>query len=274
MRPSGLPESLSPGDFAITNSDYGRAGALYRCRECGFLACLDMGEVLSHYEALEDPEYEAGRDERAMQSDRLLSEVEQHVPQGRLLDVGAGAGITVERALARGWDAEGVEPSAWLCERATERGLPVHRGTLPHPDVAGPYDAVVLVDVVEHVTAPVELLREAAALLAPGGAVFVVTPDVASFAARLLGRRWWHVRVAHVGYFTKPTLSLALARAGLQAVAFSRPGWHFRLDYLVPRVHHYLPRWLRIPLPRALSEVTVPLNLFDSLLAVATRPEA
>lgn len=277
VQPSGLDEPLASDDFRITSADYGRTAAIHRCRSCGFRACLEVGPVLEHYEGLEDPEYEATRRERALQADALLDLVERRMGPGepgrRLLDVGAGSGITVERALARGWDAVGIEPSAWLCEQARARGLPVHRGVLPSAAIEGPFDAVTVVDVVEHVTDPVGLLRDVRRQLDDSGLAFIVTPDVSSVLARILGRRWWHYRVAHVGYFDRRTLTMAAERAGLRVVRFDRPGWHFRLDYLVPRLHSYLPRFLRVPLPRALGGVVVPLNLFDSLLAVATSDE-
>src|SRR5229473_3490556 len=59
-----------------------------------------------------------------------------------------------------GYDAQGVEPSEWLCTRGREQGLRIHRGVFPHPDVTGFYDVVTLVDVLEHVSNPVGLLRD------------------------------------------------------------------------------------------------------------------
>ena len=127
-----------------------------------------------------------------------------------------------------------------------------------------------LVDVVEHVGDPVALLR-ACRGHGSGGHLLVVTPDAASVAARWLGRRWWHLRLAHVGYFTRPTLTDALARAGLVAERWWRPGWVFEVGYLVERVGSYAP-------PAALGRPphgktsgprrTVPLNLYDSLAVI------
>ena len=132
------------------------------------------------------------------------------------------------------------------------------------------FDLVTLVDVIEHVTDPVGLCRDAAARLAPGGRIVVVTPDVESIAARVLGRRWWHFRVAHIGYFSPRSFSRAAERAGLRVVDRERARWYFPVGYLVDRTREYLP----IPsLPALLAganvvsrlrEMVVPLNLFDS----------
>ena len=148
-----------------------------------------------------------------------------------------------------------------------ERGLPVHLGTVPNPSYEGPFDVITLVDVIEHVTAPVCLLRAARSALAPHGVVAVVTPDVRSLPARLLGWHWWHFRVAHVGYFDRTTLELAARRSGLVPAAFRRPTWFFSGDYLWDRAWRLLGlSGLRAP--AVLGRVTIPLNLRDSLLAV------
>ena len=112
---------------------------------------------------------ETGRAPRALQAERLLGAVRPYCPTGRLLDIGAGAGILVDAANRAGYRAEGVEPSDWMVRRAAEHGVTVHRGVLPMPGISGPYDVVTLVDVIEHVSDPADLLAQARAVLAPDG---------------------------------------------------------------------------------------------------------
>jgi SAM-dependent methyltransferase len=273
-RASRLPASLESGAFRISSGDYGRTGEVHQCAACGFLQCSAMTDVLRYYEDLEDLDYERTRVQRAVQEGKLLDLAARHRPRGRLLDIGAGSGILVEEARRRGYDAIGVEPGSWLHARARERGLPVVRGTFPHAAVRGVFDVITLIDVIEHVPDPVGLLTDVAAHLAPGGVALVATPDVGSLAARVLGWRWWHFRIAHIGYFDRATLGLALRRAGLTPRAFHRPGWYMRVDYLVERLVGYL---LPIRLGGLhgrlgrLGGATVPLNLRDSMAVVAAR---
>jgi 2-polyprenyl-3-methyl-5-hydroxy-6-metoxy-1,4-benzoquinol methylase len=248
--------------FAITDQAYGSTGTLYRCRRCGFAQCVDIPSVTPFYEDLIDPGYEATRGPRAVQAARLLELLPPDRARKRLLDVGAGSGILVEEAVRLGYAAIGIEPSRWLVDQATQRGLPVHQGILPHPEIEGKFDCVTLVDVIEHVTDPLALLLEARRHLADHGIGLIVTPDIDSLAARLLGFRWWHFRIAHVGYFNRRSLTLLMARAGLEAVHWGRPTWYFPLDYLWSRLGHYLPGWPTPP--RWTTRTTVPLNLFDS----------
>ena len=268
VKASNLQAPLGAADFRITDAHYGRTAAIYRCEACGFRQASDLPDVLGFYEALDDDEYERSRAARALQARKLLAHVMRHRSSGALLDIGAGSGVLVEEALRLGFAAQGIEPSSWLAARAAARGLPVHRGTLPHARLQGPFDVVALVDVIEHVSDPLALLAAARRVMKPDAVGLVVTPDAGSLAAGLMGRRWWHYRAAHIGYFGRRSLGEALRRGGFETLSWSRASWVFPADYLAARLFSYLPRFLRPAPPRALERVSVPLNLFDSFQVV------
>lgn len=276
VRPSSFTTPLGSKDFAITDAGYGITGAVFSCSACGLLQCPELKEVLAYYETLEDPEYESGRDERSLQANavigNLLRAIKSESGSGiQLLDVGAGSGVLVEAARNRGFSAIGVEPSHWLASVGQARGLDIHNGVLPHPKVPMDFDVITLVDVIEHVTAPFELLREVRNHLKPGGIALVVTPDVSSFFARILGFKWWHYRIAHISYFNLKTLKLITQRAGLECLGFSRPGWYFSYPYLRQRLCRYFPNWLLPSSQGPLKNVVIPLNLRDSILLICER---
>jgi SAM-dependent methyltransferase len=271
VKASNIPSALASHSFSITDSNYGITGVIFRCRACGFMECPDLREVLPFYENLVDTGYEIGRKERGLQARKILEGVRKFRVGGRLLDIGAGSGILVEQALELGYRAQGIEPSKWLQKTAADRGLPVSLGTFPHPEVCGPFDVVTLIDVIEHVSNPVELLCNIRQALKQDGLAVIVTPDVSSIAARILSWKWWHFRIAHIGYFNKRTLLFALGRAGLKPVLVRRPAWFFTADYLWVRVQRYLPRVLRIPPPNFATHLVIPLNLRDSWLIACRR---
>lgn len=271
VKPSNVSSALKSGDFAITDDGYGVTGAIYRCSRCQFMQCHDMTDVLEFYESLVDPGYEVGRDQRLLQADQLVRTIAARSTNMskplRLLDIGAGSGILVQAAQERGIDAEGVEPSEWLSVAAGSHGCRVHKGVLPHPDVQGPYDIVTLIDVIEHVEDPAGLLKVASAELASDGLIAIVTPDASSVAAKLMGWRWWHYRIAHIGYFNPANLAMLCSRVGLESVAQMRPGWYFTVGYLRHRLLQYLPSWL-LPKGEWMERAVVPLNLRDSILLI------
>lgn len=180
----------------------------------------------------------------------------------------------VSEAKRRGYEAQGIEPSYSLVEAAEKiNGVKLHQGIFPHKNVLGQkFDVILLVDVIEHVVDPVSLLRSCQEHMAPGGVFIVITPDISSMAAKVLGRRWWHLRLAHVGYFSHNTLKVATEKAGLTAVEWKRAKWYFRSGYLADRVGAYLPvNWLNSLVRKVapkMMDVVVPLNLFDSWLCV------
>lgn len=263
-KPGNLPDNLGADAFQITDSRYGQTADIYKCANCGFMECPALPDVLDYYAEMDDLGYEDTRSERTLQAQGLLKALIKAKPEGRLLDVGAGSGILVAAAQKIGFDAQGIEPSTPLQRRAVENGLPVKLGILPSPDITGPFDAVTLVDVIEHVPDPVGLLREIRAELAEDGVCMVVTPDVKSLSARVMGWRWWHFRIAHIGYFDRSTLTRAINAAGMEVVSTGRPIWYFPANYLIERAFSYLPGWLRLPIPGFFGRLTIPLNLFDS----------
>lgn len=268
FKPNNIKETLNSNSFSITDSNYGITGQLHQCANCGFIQCSDLHDFAAYYREMEDEEYELGRKVRGIQAHKLLELLHLFQKRGRLLDIGAGTGILLEQALSMGYEAEGVEPSQWSQKKALEYGLNVHLGIYPHPSITNNFDLVTIVDVIEHVPNPVELLINIAAQLDEKGFGLVVTPDRGALIPRIMGLRWWHYRIAHIGYFTRNNFLLALDRAGLEPVKIGRPNWYFSAGYLLERLYQYLPRYIRIPFPKSLFKITIPLNLGDSLYIV------
>ncbi len=266
VKKSNLPHLLSNHDFTITNKQYGISGAVDKCLHCGFLQCSDLFDVIGHYETLEDPGYEESRATRALQKRKILYKIQRFKKEGRLLDIGAGSGILVEQALKVGFFAMGIEPSQWFQAIAHKRGTPVVRGVFPNENLKGPFDIVTLIDVIEHVNNPVMLLKNIAESLSENGIGVIVTPNISSFVARLMGWKWWHIRAAHIGYFNNKTLKLALDKAGLQIFFTAHPSWYFTADYLLERFFSYFTLLSKLKLPVFLKRITVPVNFGDTLM--------
>lgn len=268
-RESQIDGNLGSDNFLITNSDYGRTAAIYQCANCGFMQCPHLTEVLAFYENMEDDQYEEGREQRLLQERKVMQQIQKVKPGGKLLDVGAGSGILIEAAQELGYEAEGVEPSKWLHAKAQSLNLPVELGIFPQEDkLRGPYDIVTLVDVIEHVSDPGGLVSEIRKVMKDDGILIVVTPDVKSTMARVLKYKWWHFRIAHIGYFNKKNLNLLMDRAGFNVHRMIRPTWFFSMEYLLERVSTYLPGKMSVPAPGFIKRMVVPVNLRDSWMGI------
>ena len=136
----------------------------------------------------------------------------------RALDVGCGSG-RVGDALQRfrGFRVTGIEPNATAAARARERGLEVHHGTLDDFESQEPFDVVLMIHVLEHLTDPLAAVRRVGELLAPGGQLVLALPNVASLERLLLGIYWdaWDVP-RHVHHFGPRSLSRMLQLADFE----------------------------------------------------------
>jgi SAM-dependent methyltransferase len=139
----------------------------------------------------------------------------------RLLDFGCGAGLFLELAHERGFDGYGVDLSPESVERARERpgGRNAYVGA-PHdvPEIAaGGFDVITLWSVMAHLPRPVDDLRVLRGLLAPGGALLILTVNANSLRLKAEGEEWNGFTPNHLKFFSPTTLALALDQAGFPA---------------------------------------------------------
>jgi SAM-dependent methyltransferase len=218
---AGTSEALPAAAFSPTCHEPGMHGDLWRCARCGTVAQPSLpagGRLVDLYRDTDDAAYLAEEAGRRATSRRLLELVERHAAPGRLLEVGCGHGLLLDEARRRGWSVLGLEPSAASRAHARDAfGLEVLDSTLGAFD-GGPFEAVVLADVLEHLDDPVGAVRACAALLGDGGVLLVVTPDPGSATARVAGARWWGFLPAHTFLLPRRTLRAVLAGEGLEPV--------------------------------------------------------
>ncbi|MFU2209470.1 glycosyltransferase [Solidesulfovibrio sp. C21] len=100
------------------------------------------------------------------------------LPPGDVLELGCAHGGFTALLGKAGFRARGLELDATIAGIAGGLfGVTVLSGPLEEQEIApGSLCAVVLMDVLEHLPDPVEMLRRVGTLLAPGGVVFVQTP--------------------------------------------------------------------------------------------------
>ena len=133
-----------------------------------------------------------------------------------VLDVGCGNGITLDSYARLGWRTAGVDAGERAVALARARGHDAVAGFFPETAPAGPFGLVLLVHSLEHLPDPVAALRRARELLAPGGRVFVATPNAGGALARRFGEHWWQIDAPrHLVVLTAAGLRAAGTRAGL-----------------------------------------------------------
>ena len=245
----------------------GRVPWLARCKACG-LGWADpqpgdkeLAEIYSdhYYEQFGFIEENGGPHKglsliKQATYSRILNHTEKFLDPGskerRLLDVGCGLGFSLEAAAKRGWNPLGLDPLA--SESESRRGLhgqPIRKGTLETFRADHPFEAVSMVDLIEHVRDPVVAIARAAEFLTPRGLLLIATNNIESALARVMGGRWPLLIRAHLWFFSPRTLSLAAERAGLEVLA-ARATWRvYNADYIAS----ILARGTNFALARAVS---------------------
>jgi SAM-dependent methyltransferase len=203
------------------------ADLLVRCSQCDlvYVGRLPSDDELSEYYAAY-PETGVLSELTGRRFAELLDRFEPFRQTGRLLDVGCGDGDFLDAARKRGWTVSGSEYGEAPRERARARGLDVRPAPFPaEGNEIGGFDVVTSVEVIEHVADPREEVTRMAALLRPGGALYLTTPNFDSLSRRLTGPRWRAIEYPeHLTLFTPHTLDALLTRIGLSKVELRTTG--------------------------------------------------
>jgi SAM-dependent methyltransferase len=123
----------------------------------------------------------------------------------RMLDVGCGTGWLGEHFT----DYVGIDGNPQAVAEAAARNRRIQLGTVeqPLPFEDQRFDGVVLKDLLEHVSDPVSVVREARRVLRPGGRVFASSPDA---------QRWVWDDYTHRRPYTRKAFRLLFADQGFE----------------------------------------------------------
>ena len=108
------------------------------------------------------------------------------VKQGdRVLEIGPGRGVFADTCLKNGVDYVAIEPNQKMAAALEQRGIRVMQDIVPPlPPMDRTFDAVVMMNVLEHMdtmAAALRLTQEIYEILNPGGKLVIYSPDYVSF---------------------------------------------------------------------------------------------
>lgn len=207
---------------------------LRRCGSCGFQfkdPPIDPARLRDCYARAAPDHWEDRPDPRKRRFDTLASLLERHAPGRRILDVGCFNGAILEY-LGDGWQRFGLEPADAAARAARARGVEILGATLEDLPRGKLFDAVIVIDVIEHLAEPWPALERAAAAVGPGGALVIGTGDTGSWPFRMeRGRHWYCALPEHVSFFCETTLRRAAGLLGLETAE------HRRLSHVRSHLH-------------------------------------
>jgi len=229
--------------------------------------------------ALGYDDYIADRDKICRTFRKRLREVEiQAGRKGKLLDVGCATGFFLEIAGQLGWEAKGIEISAFACEFARRHmSVDIMCGSLAQAElIPESFDVITMWDFIEHCPDPSTELAHAHRLLKPGGLLALTTPNISSVSARIWGARWMGIKQGeHLYYFSPATIKRLLLKHHLVPIRVKHVGKYIDVDFFIKRTGQYsatvqrllsrASRWLGV------SDVIIYVNPFDIMLVYARK---
>jgi len=190
---------------------------------------------------------------------RIFPVVQKHIAPaaGKVLDVGAGQGAFSKLLHDASYQVAACDmfPNMFRCPQVECRKSDLH-DTLPYAD--GEFDAVIAIEVVEHLESQLGLFQEIHRVLKPGGKFLFTTPNVASLKSRvgflLTGYMYSHGPLdpavkdpvtQHIAPFTPDRYRFLLAQAGLELTHLETDKYQkssLWLGWLAPMIRLYTRR--------------------------------
>jgi SAM-dependent methyltransferase len=174
-----------------------------KCSSCGSVFRQESDELISGIPDLYEGTYyrtleELPRFERSWIQwcyDLRLSKVRELGMSGSWLDVGFGSATWLSIVQKAGFTVSGIDPSPEACAHARKRGLVnIHQGKLEDNVLpSDTYDVISAFHSVEHTDDPVRFLEEVSKRIRPGGWLILTFPNIASWEARRMGEKWFHL---------------------------------------------------------------------------------
>ncbi|HEY1867122.1 MAG TPA: class I SAM-dependent methyltransferase [Candidatus Cybelea sp.] len=154
----------------------------------------------------------------------------------RILEAGSGLGYFTYALRRAGYDAVGIDVSAEAVTRARREFGDLFRAESIESYAASSsekFDAVVMVEVIEHLEEPIRVLESALRLLAPGGSIIVSTPNRSFFGYEA---KWTtDLPPVHLWWFSEDSIT-AMARR-LRCISFAADFTAYNRKY--PILHTY-----------------------------------
>jgi 2-polyprenyl-3-methyl-5-hydroxy-6-metoxy-1,4-benzoquinol methylase len=258
---------------------------IVKCLECGFVETvvqddLDLSSIYSeeYYDGGKKDgyvDYKASQAILEKEFEELLVYLEKFITNHSVLvELGSAYGFLLKMAKSRFKRVVGFEISEPSIEYCLQQGLevyPVSDLQKELPSIA-PVDVLVMLDTIEHVEKPLELLESLFKSMNKGGIIVLTTGDIGSLYGKITGKNWRLMTPPqHLSFFSVDTLSKMLKKAGFEIVVAEKPWKKVPLKLVIYQIISRLG-FKNTSFVQKLPNLGVPVNLFDAMRIIAKRP--
>lgn len=137
------------------------------------------------------------------------------IEKGKILDVGCGEGRFIKIAQDNGWQVYGQEISDEVANSIKNKyNLNVKAGNLKELNYPDNYfDVILMLNVIEHLTDPLEYLREIYRIMKNNGIIYIGTPNT------ILLKKYLELDIPeHIYYLTIKSIKMMLEKIGFKII--------------------------------------------------------
>lgn len=190
---------------------------------------------------------------------------------GKLLEIGCAFGFFLQEAKPY-FEVHGFEIAQAAVDFCNRSGLPnvQHGGvTEDYLERHGPFDAVIMLDVIEHIDDVTATMAMLARHLSPKGVVLVTTGDWDALTAKLAGSRWRLLTPPfHLWFFTARGLTKMFRTLNLNREHLSHPWKLVPLELILSQASQMLGIEWRWKLPASVRNIGIPASMGDAMRMV------
>lgn len=159
----------------------------------------------------------------------------------KVLDYGCGSDKVVENLIKIGVNAIGFEPSEGARNIVSKKNLPVYGEIKP---VEGGYDLIMFWHSLEHIEAPLEIIKNIKNFLSKEGQLLIAAPNANSFEARIFKENWFHYSYPfHRIHFMPKSAKIMLQKAGFKPISIDFWNPEYTISGLVQSfLNWFLPK--------------------------------
>ncbi|MBL7790082.1 MAG: class I SAM-dependent methyltransferase [Chitinophagales bacterium] len=203
------------------------SSSVYRCKDCNhcFLSPRLSEETITNYYHKLNSEYfdKTPLHTRIDEDKKVLEKVKSLKESGKVLEIGCGNGFLLSLLRNEGYETFGIEPSPKAADFAKySLNLNVVNGFLNIDSFSNmKFDIIFMMDVIEHLYQPNDMLKLCSEYLATGGIIVLLTGNVDSLNAKIWREKWFYFYSwEHISFFNKSSISKLLSRNNIQTLSY------------------------------------------------------
>lgn len=210
-----------------------------QCPNCHF-GQLENPPLKKELEKIYSPVYFTAGEMQQQRADtqKKLNFLKRYLsPPAEILDFGCGLGEFLDLAKKNRFKVCGYDISRYAAQFiSTHYQIPVSFEKLSEK-VFPPnsFDAITAFDVIEHVDNFPEVIELFNLWLKPGGKIFITTPNLCSWDAKIFQKKWYGFSKIpqHINYFSPQALRLTLKKSGFQNIEIKNWGFYRTLEFII-----------------------------------------